>query len=103
MLAAVAVEQEGLEALIPETLAEARYLYFIELEDGEVQEALPISGEDGAVQALAARQCRALICGQISPAARQALRQLEVLCFDGYLYQARQVRRLLYTGVLPCV
>lgn len=101
MLAAIATEQAGPEALVPETLAEAKYLQIIELEDGTVSAVLPLTGEESAVRALLERGCRALITGQISSGPRELLRRQDVLCFDGYLYQAQQVRRLLYTGVLP--
>ena len=101
MLAAIAVEREELDAVIPETLDAARCLYVQELDDGSVCEQLPVTGEADILQAVISRGCRALICGQISPETREALREQDVLCFDGYLYQAQQVRRLLYTGVLP--
>lgn len=101
MLAAIAVEREGLGAVIPETLDAARYLYVQELDDGSICAELQVSGEADIAQAVISRGCRALICGQISQQTRESLRDKEVLCFDGYLYQARQVRRLLYTGVLP--
>ena len=101
MLAAIAVEREGMDAVIPETLDAARYLYVLELDDGSVCKELQVTGEDAILQAVAFHSCRALICGQISPETRERLREKDVLCFDGYLYQAQQVRRLLYTGVLP--
>lgn len=101
MLAAIAVEREGQDPLIPETLAESRYLYIMELEDGVVSAVLPLADEQDAVRIIEEQGCRALICGQIGSDARQALRRLEVQCFDGYLYRVQQVRRLLYTGVLP--
>ena len=101
MLAAIAVEREGLDAVIPETLDAARYLYVQELDDGSVCEELQVSGEADILWAIVSRGCRALICGQTSPDIRERLREKDILCFDGYLYQAQQVRRLLYTGVLP--
>ncbi|MBR2782668.1 MAG: hypothetical protein IKD93_00500 [Firmicutes bacterium] len=101
MLAAIAVEGIGPDPLIPEKLDQARALYIMELEDGRVGETLPVSGEGEAARLAAERGCRALICGQIGPDARQALREREVLCFDGYLYRVSQVRRMLYTGVMP--
>ena len=101
MLAAIAVEREGMDAVIPETLDAARYLYMQELDDGSVCEELQVAGEAEMARAVISRGCRALICGHISPDTREALREQDVLCFDGYLYQAQQVRRLLYTGVLP--
>lgn len=103
MLAAIAVEKEGLDAVVPETLAAAGFIYIMELEDGEVQAVLAVDGEEQALRTVTEHGCRALICGQLSESARELLRQREVLCYDGYLYQAQQVRRLLYTGVLPCL
>ena len=101
MLAAIAVEKEGLDSLIPETLAQSRFLYIMELEDGVVSAMLPMACEQDAVRVISEQGCRALICGQIGAEARKALRRLEIQCFDGYLYRVQQVRRLLYTGVLP--
>ncbi|MBO7667871.1 MAG: hypothetical protein J6T26_05355 [Firmicutes bacterium] len=103
MLAAIAVEQEGLDSVIPETLAEAGFLYIMELDDGEIKAALPVVGVGQILQSVGENGCRALIAGQIDEATRQALRDIDVLCYEGYLYRAGQVRRLLYTGVLPCV
>lgn len=101
MLAAIAVEQEGPDPLIPETLAQSRYLYIMELEDGVVTAVLPVADEQDAVRIIGEQGCRALICGQIGKAPREDLRRMEIQCFDGYLYHVQQVRRLLYTGVLP--
>lgn len=103
MLAAIAVEKEGLDSPIPETLAEAGFLYIMELDDGEIKAALPMVGVEQILPTLREYGCRALIAGQIGDETRRALREMDVLCYDGYLYQVRQVRRLLYTGVLPCV
>ena len=101
MLAAIAVMTADPDSQIPETLNEARYVQIIELEDGSTQYGQAVSREDDVLQLITEHGCRALICGQISPPVRQSLREKDVLCFDGYLYQAQQVRRLLYTGVLP--
>lgn len=103
MLAAIAVEQAGADPLIPETLAKARCLYIMELEDGVLSAVLPLAHEQDAVRIIGEQGCRALICGQIGADAREALRCLGVHCFDGYLYRVQQVRRLLYTGVLPVI
>lgn len=103
MLAAIAVREGDVHSVIPETLAEAGFLLVQELEDGSVLSCRPVAGEGDAVEAASKAGCRALICGQISPQGLSLLQQRHILCYEGYLYQARQVRRLLYTGVLPVI
>ena len=67
MLAAIAAMTADGDSPIPETLAEARYIQIIELEDGSSRGGAHVNSEDDILRLVADHGCRALICGQISP------------------------------------
>jgi len=106
MKIAVATMDRESKAMIPETLAEAKYLFIVETDDFAVKEILPAVPPDQDIrfaEQTVERGCEAIICGEIDEQAFEILAGEGVTRYLGAGQNASGSLKLMQARQLPLI